>query len=161
GGVLTEVKRHITKMGKQEMAMMELEDIYGPIHVMVFPKVYAKIKEKLIQDSLVTIVGKVSIREGEAPIVVCDDVRPWFSEDKPQEVQGATLKRLYLKFDLTNGVLYKQICSVLGEYPGQNEIVVKCTVQNKPFKLGIKTSINNFLVNQLNGILGSENVVVK
>ena len=64
-------------------------------------------------------------------------------------------------FDLTNGALYKQICSVLGEYPGQNEIVVKCTVQNKPFKLGIKTSINNFLINQLNGILGSENVVAK
>ncbi|MBR2053067.1 MAG: DNA polymerase III subunit alpha, partial [Clostridia bacterium] len=160
GGVLTEVKRHITKMGKQEMAMVELEDIYGTIHVMVFPKVYAKLKDVLIQDSLVTIAGRVSIRDGEAPIVVCEDVRPWFAEAAPAPVQGAAQK-VYLKFDLTDANLYKKVCTLLASYNGTSEVIAKCTTQNKPFRLGVTTGVNNYLINQLNGLLGSENVVVK
>ena len=161
GGVLTEVKKHITKMGKQEMAMMELEDIYGPIHVMVFPKVYAKIKEKLVPDSLVTVVGKVSIREGEAPIVVCDDVKPWFAANEEIGVNDIPLQKIYLKFDLTNPSLYSKVCTLLANYPGKSEIIAKCTSQNRPFKLGVTASVNNYLINQLNGLLGSENVIVK
>ena len=160
GGVLTEVKRHITKMGKQEMAMVELEDIYGTIHVMVFPKVYAKLKDVLIQDSLVTIAGRVSIRDGEAPIVVCEDVRPWFAEAAPAPMQGAAQK-VYLKFDLTDANLYKKVCTLLASYNGTSEVIAKCTTQNKPFRLGVTTGVNNYLINQLNGLLGAENVVVK
>ena len=70
GGILISVKKHITKKGKQEMAMVTLEDIYGTIDILVFPKVFSIIKDKLVEDSLVTIVGKVSIRENEATVVI-------------------------------------------------------------------------------------------
>lgn len=161
GGILTEVKRHITKMGKQEMAMVTLEDMYGVINVMVFPKSYAKLKEKLVEDSLVTIVGKVSIRDGEAPIVVCDDVRPWLAQTATVPENGASMQRIYLKLNLTDAALYKKVCALLAQYPGKSDVIAKCTVQNKPFKLGLTASVNNYLLNQLNGLLGSENVVVQ
>ena len=157
GGILSEVKKHLTKANKQEMAMVKLEDIYGVLNVMVFPKSYTYLKDKLVEDSLVTITGKISIRPGEAPIVVCDNVIPWEISEEKQEV----VQKLYLRFDLTNTELYKKVCEVLTSYTGNSEIIVKCTTQNKPFKLGINTSINNFVLNQLNGLLGTANVVVK
>ena len=157
GGILSEVKKHLTKANKQEMAMVKLEDIYGVLNVMVFPKSYTYLKDKLVEDSLVTITGKISIRPGEAPIVVCDNVIPWEISEEKQEV----VQKLYLRFDLTDTELYKKVCEVLTSYTGNSEIIVKCTTQNKPFKLGINTSINNFVLNQLNGLLGTANVVVK
>ncbi|MDD4815770.1 MAG: DNA polymerase III subunit alpha [Clostridia bacterium] len=159
GGILTEVKKHITKAGKQEMAMVTLEDIYGTINVMVFPKAYTKIKHKLVDDALVTIVGKISIRDGELPIVVCDNVVPWFAENINTETQSD--KKLYLKFDLQDQNLYRKVNLIIDQYIGDSAIIAKCTSQNKPFKLGKTVSINNYLINQLNGLIGAENVIVK
>lgn len=158
GGILSEVKKHLTKANKQEMAMVKLEDLYGVINVMVFPKAYSALKDKLIEDGLVTIVGKLSIRNGEAPIVVCDNIIPWLAEESQDQTNQP---KLYLKFDLTNEELYKRVCDILTNYTGRSEIIVKCTARNKPFKLAITTSINNFIINQLNGLLGSENVIVR
>lgn len=159
GGILTEVKKHITKASKQEMAIVKLEDIYGVIDVMVFAKAYARLKNKLIQDTLVTIKGKISIRDGKDTIVICEDIIPWFSENT--NALTKTEQKVYLRFNLTDKNLYKTICDTLFKYGGESQVIVYCTNQQKSFKLGLTVKINNYLINQLNGILGEENVIIK
>lgn len=157
GGIINEVKKHLTKAGKQEMAMVTLEDIYGTIDVMVFPKNYDKLKEKLVPDSLVTITGRISIRNGNPPSVVCENIIPWITATNEDERKSG--QKLFLKFDASDKELYKKILDILREYPGQSEILVKDTSTNKPFRIPLQVKINNFLINQLDGLLGESNVL--
>ncbi len=161
GGILTEVKKHITKKSKQEMAMCSLEDLYGTINLMVFPKAYEKLKNKLQQDSLVTIVGKLSIRDGEAPVVICENVIPWIIDDEEENKNLIPQQKLYLRFNTQNSKLYAKVMQVLKEHLGENSVIIKCTETQNVFKVQTTVNISNYLINSLNGILEAENVVVK
>lgn len=63
GGVITEVKRILTKAKQQPMAFVRLDDWMGPLEAVVFPKTYAIVKDNLIPSTYVVITGKVSHRE--------------------------------------------------------------------------------------------------
>lgn len=160
GGILTSVKKHITKKGKQEMAMVSLEDIYGTMDILVFPKVYSIIKDNLVEDNLVTIVGKISIRDNEAPVVICESIIPWINDAEEQE-QNSDIQKLYLQFNLLDKKLLDKVFNLLNEYIGQDCVIAKCTSQNQVFKITQTVTINNYLINALNGLLGEKNVVVK
>lgn len=64
-GVITNVKQIFTKKKNEPMAFARIEDPTGTLETVVFPKTYAKIREKLINDAFVVITGKVSIRQRE------------------------------------------------------------------------------------------------
>lgn len=63
-GVIITVKQIFTKKKNEPMAFVRIEDASGPIEVVVFPKIYAKIREKLVPDTLAVLKGSVSVREG-------------------------------------------------------------------------------------------------
>ncbi len=64
-GVITNVKQIFTKKKNEPMAFARIEDPTGTLEAVVFPKTYAKIREKLVNDAFVVITGKVSIRQRE------------------------------------------------------------------------------------------------
>ena len=72
GGVITEVKKLFTKVGNKPMAVVKIEDLYGSFEVMIFTKFYEQIREKLQEELVVTVSGKLSIRDGERPIIIMD-----------------------------------------------------------------------------------------
>ncbi len=60
-GIITSVKKIVTKKDGLPMAFMQFEDIFGKIEVVVFPKNYDENKEYLIENIPVIIKGKVSV----------------------------------------------------------------------------------------------------
>lgn len=162
GGTVTDVRKFFTKRDNKEMAFVQIEDLYGSIDLMFFANVFAKCKDLLVPDTLVNIKGKVSIREGFAPTIIVDTISKWdtsATQGKQQEEQKP--KVLYLKYDLTNQELSSDILKVLSAYPGDAEVIVKCEVQNKPFKLGVTINPNSFMLNELHAYLPDENIVLK
>ena len=157
GGIISEVKKRFTK-SKQIMASVKIEDIYGVIECVAFPRSFENNEKALVEDGLVTIYGKVTVKDGERPQVIIDRVVPWQTNTEPQNVDE---RRLYLRFDLTDKELYDKVVGVVAEYDGDCQVIARCTSQNKTFKFKLTCDINNYLINQLNGLLGSENVVVK
>ena len=83
GGIVSEIKKVYTKNGNKEMCIVKLEDLYGTIELMLFPAIYDRYKDKLVEDCMLTAKGKLSIREGEAPIVTVDHFTFW--KEKEQE----------------------------------------------------------------------------
>lgn len=67
-GVVNFVKNKITK-NNDVMAFVNLEDLYGELDVIAFPKTYAQYKTVLFQDNIVKVEGRVNIREDEITIV--------------------------------------------------------------------------------------------
>lgn len=150
GGIITEIKKLYTKRDNKEMAFVKVEDIYGTIEIMLFPKVYEKLKTKLVLDKMGTFTGKVSIREGENPSIILDDIEFWDEEKVENKVQGtAKVKTLYLKFDTTNENLQKAILSTLMDHRGVSPVIVKCSKTNQAYKLPVTVTYNNLLEYEL------------
>lgn len=160
GGILQDVRKHITKASKQEMGMAQIEDPYGNINLMLFPKSYEKLKHLLIEDSLVTVSGRISIREGDKPTVLVDKIIPWEMSEN-QEDQAQKQQKLYLRFDTQNSQLLSSVNSILREYEGESDVIIKCTTQNRAFQSTLRVRISNYLINALNGTISDENVIVK
>ncbi|KYH35386.1 DNA polymerase III subunit alpha [Clostridium tepidiprofundi DSM 19306] len=75
GGIISNVKRKITKNNNM-MAFIDVEDMYSTIEVIVFPKILDRYKNLVVEDGLVTIKGRVSIREEEQPKVLAEEISP-------------------------------------------------------------------------------------
>ncbi|MEZ4870221.1 MAG: DNA polymerase III subunit alpha [Caldilineaceae bacterium] len=68
-GMITSVRTINTKKGDQ-MAFVQLEDLQGQCEVVVFPRTYAEVKEKLVPDMVVIMKGKAQTREGQTSLLV-------------------------------------------------------------------------------------------
>jgi DNA polymerase III subunit alpha len=75
GGLIAEVNKKVTR-NNDMMAFIRLEDMFGGIEVIVFPKVFKNYKNLLEEDSVVIISGRVSIREEEQPKILCENIQP-------------------------------------------------------------------------------------
>ncbi|MBI4510104.1 MAG: DNA polymerase III subunit alpha [Deltaproteobacteria bacterium] len=65
GGVVTEYKDKPTKSGNGRVAFFNLEDQYGKVEVVVFPKVFEKVHSILTSDEPLLCTGKIK-DEGDA-----------------------------------------------------------------------------------------------
>ncbi len=63
GGLICEVKHHLTKRNQDKMAFVRIEDLTGTISVTIFPKVFKEFGQTLEADRIVIIRGKASHRE--------------------------------------------------------------------------------------------------
>lgn len=71
--VVQTVRIIITKKN-QQMAFVQLEDLTGTIEAVAFPTTYKNFMNMLLEDKILAIKGKVSIREGEKTLVI-DEVK--------------------------------------------------------------------------------------
>lgn len=75
GGLIADISKKVTR-NNDMMAFIRLEDMYGSIEAVVFPKVFEKCRSILDADSVVLVKGRVSIREDEQPKVLCESIEP-------------------------------------------------------------------------------------
>lgn len=150
GGIITDKKIKYTK-NNSIMAFVTLEDLYGAIEVIVFPLVYSKYSSLLEEDKVVTIKGRISLREDEEPKIICNGVEPLTNEKS----------KLYLKIrsDMQPGV-QNRIYEVLQKYKGNIPVYLYMESINKTFRSKPELWIrrDSELIKELSGLLG-ENCV--
>ena len=83
GGMISAYKKLKTKSG-QIMAFVTVEDMYGSIECVCFPKVYDKIRGFLENDKVVSLSGKISIDDEKLPAIIVDRMTE-FSLEKADE----------------------------------------------------------------------------
>jgi DNA polymerase-3 subunit alpha len=69
GGMILSVRKIITKKG-DAMAIVQLEDTSGKSDVVIFPKKYGKVADKLIEGNILLVNGKLDKRMGEMQVIV-------------------------------------------------------------------------------------------
>ncbi|MEZ4658022.1 MAG: OB-fold nucleic acid binding domain-containing protein [Caldilineaceae bacterium] len=67
-GMISSVRTITTKKG-DPMAFVQIEDLKGQCEVVVFPRTYAEVKEKLAPDTVVLVKGKAQSREGQTSLL--------------------------------------------------------------------------------------------
>ena len=81
GGIITGKTVKNTKSGKM-MAFITVEDVFGAVEVLVFPRDYEKYRAQAVEDNKVFVTGRVSINEEENGKLVCESITAF--EDVPK-----------------------------------------------------------------------------
>ncbi|MDX1436759.1 MAG: DNA polymerase III subunit alpha, partial [Anaerolineales bacterium] len=68
-GIVASVRPHLTRTGKA-MAFVRIEDLQGPIDLVVFPNTWKKYAHLLDEESVILVVGKVDNDGGQSKILV-------------------------------------------------------------------------------------------
>lgn len=149
-GLVSSVKKKYTKTNKI-MAFVTLEDLYGSCEIIVFENSYLKAQELLIEDSIVMVEGRLSIREDEATKIVANEITKF----------GAKGQRL-LEINITelDEVQKEKLRGAIKFFAGdRNNIAVKIiNGENSVMSGGIY--VTDEILNEFRQIVGFDNVRV-
>lgn len=154
GGIITSVNKKLTK-NNDMMAFVELEDLYGVIELVVFPKVFNKVRQLINEDAIILASGRVSIREDEAPKILCEDI---------SELLVSSIEKIYIRIDTEEELQpsLRQLKIICPSYKGSIPIYLYVKSINKAFVMNKELWVNGekelltFLKNQF----GIENIKV-
>ena len=72
GGLISFLKKKITKGENQCMAIMKIEDLEGSINAIAFPEIYSKNADIIVEGNIVFVKGMFILRGEEPQIVVAE-----------------------------------------------------------------------------------------
>ena len=98
-GIISKMNKKFTRKNTT-MAFMNLEDFYGNVEIIVFDSVYSKASHFLVEDNIVLVEGRLSIREDEPVKIVASNIKE-FSEEIKEENTPLNRVRV-LRINITN-----------------------------------------------------------
>jgi DNA polymerase-3 subunit alpha len=118
GGIVTDYQDKPTKSGNGRVAFFKLEDQYGQVKAVVFPKTYDKLMGVFAGDEPLLITGKV-IDEGEGETtdykIFVDDAKPL----KKLREEKTSAVHLYLNADSVSDLMLGELKTLLRAHHGE------------------------------------------
>ncbi len=153
GGILTEFKRLSTK-GGQTMGFAKIEDVYGSIEVVVFPKVYDKARANIVIDEVIKVSGKLQYKDGNVILIAETLDKLEVVEEKEEQSSSEYLGLIFSENDQEkiDGVL-----EILSNYPGEIQVIV--AIQGKKFKTNCKVRRCEGLLSELKTYLKDDEII--
>ena len=164
-GIVSSHKTKITK-SNETMAFLTLEDMFGSLEILVFPKILSQYGIYIKEGSTVFIKGRISRREDEDTKVICESASsiPSTPEEGEKEIKKQQKKRpdgLYLKVPNENSPAYKRAKQLLAVFDGKDSVYIYMSDSGKMFKAptSMCVDVNEVLLKELRRVLGERNVV--
>ena len=153
GGMITERTVKATKTN-QMMAFITIEDLFGTVEVVVFPRDYEKNREYLEIDQKVFVRGRVSEEDEKASKLICEKVIPF----------EQTKKELWIQFpDKASYLENEQIVyGYLADSEGDDTVVIYCQAERAVKRLprNKNIQINPQVLSRLMNHFGEKRVKV-
>ncbi|MBP5177708.1 MAG: DNA polymerase III subunit alpha, partial [Clostridia bacterium] len=173
GGLITAINKKTTKHG-QGMAFLTLEDVYGSIEIVLFPKVYDRYKDKAELDAIVEVTGKLQLREDEKPSISVDKISLIEEESAPRSqksgyassydaggiiaaAESPAIRSDMLCVVLDDESLRDEVIDVISSYPG--EVVTYLKINGRNYKLDFKCRDCNGIRYELMGLVDKKNII--
>lgn len=115
GGLINSKTIKYTKNDKT-MAFLEIEDLYGIVEVVVFPKDYERYNQFFTEDAKVFVKGRVSLEEDKNGKLICEKVTAFDDIGKKLWVRFETMEQF--------GRAEKELMAVLAESEGRDQVVI-------------------------------------
>lgn len=150
GGIVSSITIKSTR-NNEIMEFITIEDVGGSIEALVFPKVYQKYGKLIIEDNVVLIKGRISIREGEQPKLIAEEIK---------ELSRGSNKhydRLFVRLPEASVPELKQM---LAKSPGPTPVflVIEETMKKMGAPRDLWVTINDELITDLNMRFGESNI---
>ena len=152
-------RKNKTTRANAQMAFLTVEDVYGSVECIVFPKVLEQYSPLLQEDNLVAMTCRLSLREDEEPKLLLQSIMPvdvaLASKKEPQ--------RLYIQLETRDEENLKLVEESLAPYQGDMEVRLffadtkkMVAVPRRLYFNGTKNALND-----LKSVFGDENVRIK
>lgn len=148
-GIVTSVKKKYTKTNKI-MAFITVEDLYGKIEILAFENVYMAASNYLVNDSIVIVDGRLSIREDETPSIVARSIKKF---------DISTKKDIILDIEGLDEETKGKIRGAIRRFVGK-DITISVSINNEVRPCG-EISWNNESKKIFEEILGKERIKIK
>ncbi len=153
GGIMVD---KITKTTRSNtlMAFITIEDLYGQVEVIVFPKDYERYRAVLIPENKLLIRGKITVEEEKGAKLICQEVIPF--DEIP--------RTLYIKFKDIEEFRQKEeeLSQMIRDFDGNDTVMIYCekerAVKEMPKSWNIK--IENALMERLYDKFSHDNVKI-
>lgn len=154
-GIVNQIRRRSTK-SEQIMANMEIEDIYGSVNCMVFPKYLLQYAALLTEGAVLEITARVSLYEGRDTELLLETAQAV----SPEEMKKSVKSGLYLRLPELHGAVYEQVKTLLQQSPGDTPVYFVLSADNRRFAAGRALFVDKTSLDMaaLARILGAENV---
>lgn len=161
GGIIIKKQNKITKNNNM-MAFITLEDLYGTVEGIIFPKIYESCKDILYEDNIVMVEGTIDASEEEAPKLICNKVY----EIRKIDTDKTSSKKLYLKVENKEHYrkIKKDLFSSICKYPGSDCVIIYNQQERANMVLPVKNWVNvnnEELIAVLKAMFGKKNIAIK
>ena len=153
GGMITAKTVKATRNNSM-MAFITIEDLFGNVEVIIFPRDYERYKEHLLEDNKVFIRGKITVEEDKPAKLICGEIIPF--DSLPKDV--------WIKFPSKEVFLLKEkdLYELLSESDGKDQVIIYCESEKAKKLLPKSRTIhaNLELIQKLKENYGADNVKI-
>ena len=153
GGIIAEKTVKHTKTN-QMMAFLTVEDLFGTVEVVVFPRDYEKYRQYLEEDTKIFVKGRVSEEDDKASKLICEKILPF----------GQKKKELWIQFPDKETYLEEEAITYgyLADSEGNDEVMIYCEKEKivKKLPANKNISINPQILSRLMNHFGENRVKV-
>ncbi len=167
-GIITSIKKKYTKRNTL-MAFMTVEDLYGSTEVIVFDSCYSKSQNILLEENIVLIDGKLSIREDEPVKIVANSITEFDANlskgDSPTLPKKQTTEQrskvLTLNITTISEAQKDKLRGAIKFFSGdRNNIAVQVNVNGELKPCGA-IYFNEEILDAFKSIVGEQNILVE
>lgn len=161
-GIITSVKKKYTK-NNTIMAFVTVEDLYGSTEIIVFENCYNRASGVLLEDNIVLIDGRLSIREDDDVKIVANSIVDFENVLKVSEKENTQeQKPKILTLNIQNAT-EKQKTRLRGAirfFSGERNNIAVQIIDNEGTKPCGAIYLNKDILTEFEEILGKENVKI-
>ena len=156
-GIITGVKKKFTKKNTI-MCFVTIEDLYGSCEMIVFETVYNKCSSILLEENIVQVSGRISIREDQDITIIASEVKELDLDRKP-----AGPKALEIDISNINEIQKERLRGILLFFRGDKnnlKVEVKVSQDKEPIPSGAIYATKEILA-EIAEIVGKENIKLR
>lgn len=162
-GIVTSSKKKFTKRD-EIMAFCDVEDLYGNIEMIVFPKIFAAHSGLLFAGSIILVEGRISVKDEEIKLLAEKiSVAPKVAESTPKTDTSKQKKGLFIRIGKNDENKIPDLRNLLSIFEGNVPVYLYFSSTQKYEFMGkdYLIDVNKPLIKELNLIFGDENVVLR
>lgn len=180
GGIIEARKNKITK-NKSQMAFVTIEDAFGSVECLVFPKVLMRYSGLMSVGNIVLVSGTLSIREDETPKLLVNEAelldealergsipeprgkRRYPAPEQQSGSAGSNSPKLFIRLETKSSETLEAVSEALAPFRGDVEVRLYFTDTKKQARAPRELYFNGSAsaVRELKYEFGEENVVFK
>ncbi|NLL93214.1 MAG: DNA polymerase III subunit alpha [Clostridiales bacterium] len=154
GGIINGITIKNTKTNKV-MAFVTIEDLYGVVEIILFPKDFEKYRFSLKEDERIFVSGRVTVNDEENAKLICESITLF--DEVPSKV--------WIRFN--SKAEYEQqeeeLLELLSESDGKDNVIIYLAKENakKILPPAKNVSADSILIEKLKAKYGDSNIAVK
>ncbi|HAS73177.1 MAG TPA: DNA polymerase III subunit alpha [Clostridiales bacterium UBA8960] len=165
GGLIVGKIDKITK-NNSKMVFLTVEDLYDQVEVIVFPKTFEKCQNILIKDQAIIIVGRLQLKEDEAPKIIAERITE-LTDGQLVSSKISKSSKLYIRFENEDKDQMETVHKLLKIFESKStqrgrklDVIFYIQSSQKKLKVNCQVVVTDVLVDKIEGIIGRGNVKV-